>query len=175
MKETFAEILAVGGKTNSLGRTDEVIQTVLNDKSKLEELYACTFNNDAWVRMRAMDAIEKICREHPEWILPYIDRFQSELAPSEQPSIQWHLAQIYQQVELMPLQKKRAITWLKGLLSNKDVDWIVSANAMGTLMQFFKDGSISKDEVAALIKVQQKHKSKAVVKKMDKYLQALQN
>ena len=72
MKDTFVEILAVGGKTNSLGRTEEVIQAVLRDNNLLEELYKCVFNDDAWVRMRAIDAFEKICREHPDWITQYI-------------------------------------------------------------------------------------------------------
>lgn len=173
MEETFAEILAVGGKSNSLGRTDEVIQTVLNDKNRLEELYSCIFNDDAWVRMRAMDAIEKICREHPEWILPYIDRFQSELAPSEQPSIQWHLAQIYGQVQLTKEQKVKSINWLKNILSSSDIDWIVSANAMKTLVQFAQNGFIGKEDAKALVVIQLKHKSKSVVKKANIYLHSL--
>lgn len=59
MAETFSDILAVGGKSNSLGRTDEVIGIVLSDKQRLNRLYACVFNDDAWIRMRAIDAIMK--------------------------------------------------------------------------------------------------------------------
>ena len=88
MVETFADILADGGKSNSLGRTNEVIHIVLSSKSRLGDLYDCVFNDDAWVRMRAIDAIEKICRQHPEWLFTYIDRFQLELGPCSQPSIQ---------------------------------------------------------------------------------------
>ena len=171
MAETFAEILKVGGKTNSLGRTGEVMDSVLRDPAKFEELYTCVFNEDAWVRMRAMDAIEKICREHPEWLAPYINRFQSDLGESEQPSIQWHLAQIYRQVELSDRQKTIAINWLKNLLSSKDVDWIVATNAMETLVKFLEDGSVAKNDVLTLIEVQQGHKSKSVVKKMNKFLE----
>lgn len=121
-----------------------------------------------------MDAIEKICREHPEWILPYIDRFQSELATCEQPSIQWHLAQIYSEVSLNPAQKFKAINWLKSLLSSADIDWIVSTNAMKTLVQFAKDGSVSQEDAEALIKVQQKHRSKSVVKKANNLLEIIE-
>ena len=95
MKEKFADALTLGGKSNSLGRAGEVVDTVLGDKSRLGELYDCLFLEDAWVRMRAADALEKVCRVHPEWIESYIDRFEDELAISDQPSIQWHLAQIY--------------------------------------------------------------------------------
>lgn len=165
MTESYAEILAVGGKSNSLGRTNEVIELVLNNKSQLDELYGCVFNEDSWIRMRAIDALEKICRQHPEWLLPYIDKFQSDLASSAQPSIQWHLAQVYSQVSLTPEQKANAIIWLKHSLSNIDADWIVSANAMKTLVQFTKDGSVPLKDTVSLLKVQQKHKSNSVIRK----------
>ena len=173
MAEKFASMLVVGGKSNSLGRTDEVIEAVLNDKRRLEELYECTFDEDAWVRMRAIDAIEKIGGEKQDWLIPYIDKFQSELAPSDQPSILWHLAQIYRQISLTPSQKINAITWLKKVLSSPEIDWIVAANCMKTLVQFTNEGSIATHEAMSLIKVQQGHKSKTVVRTADKLLAEL--
>ncbi len=173
MDENFAEMFAVGGKSNSLGRVDEVIGLVLDEKSRLDELYDCLFDEDAWVRMRAADALEKVCREHPDWMLPYVDRFSKELTTSNQPSIQWHLAQIYQQVYLTNEQKSLAINWLKGLLSSKEVDWIVAANAMDTLAQFVQSESFSKPEFIILLKIQQQHKSKTVVKRASKLLERL--
>ena len=173
MTEKFTEMLAAGGHANSLGRVNEVIELVLQDKSRHDELYDCLFDEDAWVRMRAADALEKICRLHPGWLLPYVDKLQDELATSTQPSIQWHLAQIYGQVDLTPKQKQAAIHWLKHLLSTKDVDWIVAANAMDTLAQFSKDGSFPVVEIIPLLKVQQSHKSNAVIKRANKLLTEL--
>ncbi|HSX29276.1 MAG TPA: hypothetical protein VLE73_01820 [Candidatus Saccharimonadales bacterium] len=173
MTEEFTEMLLVGGHANSLGKVNEVIELVMLDKSRLDELYSCLFNEDAWVRMRAADALEKICRQHREWLLPYIDKFQDELATSTQPSIQWHLAQIYRQVDLTPKQKQAAIQWLKQVLSTKDADWIVAANAMDTLAQFTKDGSVSAAELMPLFKIQQKHKSNAVIKRATKLMTEL--
>jgi len=173
MNEKFREMLTVGGESNSLGRTTEVIELVLSDQSRLDELYGCIFNEGAWVRMRAVDAFEKVCREHPDWILSYIDRFADDLLTSAQPSIQWHLAQIYRQVELTDEQKKIAISWLMDRLSTTDVDWIVSANTMDTLVYFTKDGSFPKAELTTLIKIQQLHKSKSVVKRADRLLTEL--
>jgi hypothetical protein len=173
MKESFAEILMVGGKSNSLGRVDEVIQLVLHDKSRLNELYNCLFEEDAWLRMRAADALEKVCRENPNWLLPFIDKFQNELATSNQPSIQWHLAQIYREVNLTKRQEQLAIDWLRTLLSTKEIDWIVAANAMDTLALFTKKGSFPITEMASLLKLQQLHKSSAVVKRATKLLARL--
>lgn len=174
MNENFATMLVVGGKSNSLGRVNEVIEAVFADKSQLDELYACLFDEDAWVRMRAADAIEKICRQHPDWLQPYIDRFSVELHASDQPSIQWHLAQIYREVSLTNEQKATAIAWLEQLLSTKETDWIASANAMDTLAQFVKDGSVSKTDFIELLKIQQLHKSKTIVKRANRFLESLQ-
>lgn len=171
MHDNFLELLAVGGKSNSLGKVTDVIQLVLDDESQLDELYNCLFAEDAWVRMRAADALEKICRVHPDWLLPYIDRFTKDLSSSTQASIQWHLAQIYAQVELTHEQKEFAVNWLTQLLSTKEVDWIVAANAMDTLVQFTNDGSFSKSELIPLLKIQQHHKSNAVIKRANKYLE----
>jgi len=170
MTESFTEMLAVGGKSNSLGRVNEVIELVLHDRSRLDELYECLFDEDAWTRMRAADALEKVCRAHPDWLQPYVDRFSKELATSSQPSIQWHLAQIYRQVDLTSGQKEKAISWLKMLLSTKEVDWIVAANAMDTLVHFVQDGSVAKSDVVTLLKVQQQHTSKSVVRRATKHL-----
>lgn len=173
MKETFADILLEGGHKNSLGRVNEVISTVLSDRSRLEELYDALFDSDAWVRMRAADAFEKICREHPEWIQPYVDRLQNELSASTQPSIQWHLAQIYMQIELNENQKSHAIHWLKSLLRTTDVDWIVAANSMKALAHFANQGDISQPELEAQLNVQLGHKSNAVIKLAKKLLAEL--
>lgn len=170
MTEKFLDMLAVGGKSNALGRANEVIELVLRDRSRLDELYSCLFCEDAWIRMRAIDVLEKVCRVRPDWLLPYIDRFPKELAGSSQPSIQWHLAQIYGHVDLSDEHNRFAINWLKNLLSSTDTDWIVAANAMDTLMKFTKDGKFSNSEMIKLLIVQQHHKSKAVIKRSAKHL-----
>lgn len=173
MRKSFAETLTEGGHTNSLGRAVEVINAVLQDESRLEELYRCLFNEDAWVRMRAVDSLEKICRVHPGWLTPYIDRFAEDLSVSTQPSIQWHLAQMYGQLELTKAQTQFAINWLKQCLTSTEVDWIVAANAMVALVQFVHKGSAAKSEVLPLLKKQQKHKSAAVVKRANGLLEEL--
>lgn len=169
MAQNFEATLMVGGKSNSLGLAAQVISQVLQDQSLLDELYQCMFSHDAWVRMRAADAFEKVCREHPDWIEPYIDRLQRELAgPEQQASIQWHLAQIYPQVTLTAKQKQHALTWLRTTLSSPTIDWIVAANCMQALAFFTKNGDFSQKALLDLLKIQQHHASKSVVKKANK-------
>ena len=165
MNEAFAHMLAEDGKKNSLGRVNDVIKYVLADPRRIEELYSVMFHEDAWVRMRGADAFEKICRLHPEWIQPYINRMQTELSASEQASIRWHIAQIYTQVELDDKQKQHAIRWLKAILKEPTIDWIVSANCMTTLAHFVRSGDVDKSTACALFSVQSQHHSNAVQKR----------
>lgn len=166
-------MLAVGGKKNSLGRVVDVIELTRQDPARLEELYQCLFSEDAWVRMRAADALEKICRDHPDWLAPYIDRLAADFGASTQPSIQWHMAQIYREVALTDAQRRAAITWLAELLSNKDADWIAAANAMDTLMQWTRGGQHPSAKTIELLNIQKHHKSNAVIKRATKYLAEL--
>lgn len=164
-------MLAEEGHKNSLGRANEVMQLVLRSHDCLEELYGTMFHEDAWVRMRAADAFEKVCRVQPEWIEPYIDRIQDELHDSTQPSIQWHVAEIYRQVRLNKLQKKRAIAWLRKLIATTDVDWIVAADCMKTLAYFVDHDDFSRAEFRRLVTVQLAHHSKSVARKAKQLLQ----
>ncbi len=170
MGQSFAEMLRVGGKTNSLGRSDEVIDIVLNDKSRLKELYDCLYEDDAWLRMRAIDSLEKICRLNPDWLELYTNKMLDELIMSDQPSIKWHLAQMITEMNLSEEQKQKAMLWLKEQLLSIEVDWIVAANVMDSLAQFTRDTSMPKEELTALLKLQQQHRSKSVVKRATKLL-----
>lgn len=161
-KESYGQILAAGGKSNSLGRSAEVVKSVLAAPSKLAELFDCVYNDDAWVRMRAIDSFEKIIREHPAWVQPFLDRIFDELTASDQPSIQWHVAQIFTEVELTDEQQSRAIEWLKARVATTTTDWIVAVNAMKALLHFYRQGLVTSSELEKLFAVQAGHKSKAV-------------
>ena len=117
--ETFEEILTGGGHTNSLGRANEVFDIVQKDHSKLDELYTCISSQDAWVRMRAIDTFEKLVKNEPELAQPYLKAIFADLTKSSQPSVQWHLAQLFIEVELNEQQRESAIAWLKNRLTKR--------------------------------------------------------
>jgi HEAT repeat protein len=161
----FSEILMVGGHANSLGRAGEVVEEVLVNPSRLDELYSCISDDDAWVRMRAIDAFEKVIRKHPEWANPYLEDMLTRLTTSDQASIQWHLAELFMRVDLSGRQQKQAAEWLMSLLKTVEVDWIVAINSIRALMQFAELGLVPADELGKLFTIQEQHKSKTVRKK----------
>lgn len=172
--ESFEEILTAGGHSNSLGRAGEVLDTVRGDTSRLDELFSCISADDAWVRMRAIDTFEKLVKDKPEVVQPYLPTIFSNLTKSSQASIQWHLAQIFSEVEFTTKQRSAAIAWLKNAVMTTNVDWIVSVNVMKALLYFHQNGFIAANDIAPLYKVQEGHVSKSVRKKAASFLAALQ-
>lgn len=170
---SFEQIFQVGGHANSLGRAGEVVAQVLADHSRLEELYQCVSASDAWVRMRAIDTFEKVARIHPDWCKEYVDRILADHITSTQPSIQWHMAELFVDLPLTTTQTTRAAQWIEATLDSQQIDWIVAVNCMKALWLFVERGAISVARAAELLAVQAEHSSKTVRKKAAAYQAAL--
>lgn len=128
------EAMLTGGHPNSLGRTVEVVELVLADHSRLEELYGCYFSEDDVVRLRVSSAMKRVTTERPEWTMDFIDRIQSEVAAIDQASAQWTLALIFDLLveRLSPDQRTRATEIMQENLAHHS-DWIVLSNTMKVL------------------------------------------
>ena len=74
-----------GGHPNSLGNTVEIVDEVLADRDLFDELFSCYLCEDEIVRLRSQRR-RRICKEKPEYVLPYLDRLLNEVALIDQPS-----------------------------------------------------------------------------------------
>lgn len=168
--ERFEEVLAVGGHRNSLGRAGEVLEAVRADASRTDELVACIGADDAWVRMRAVDTFEKLVREEPARGQPYVALVLDDLTRSDQPSVQWHVAQLLALLDLTPHEQARALGWLTARIATTEVDWIVAAQSMATLVHLVRRGVVRAAEVEPLLRVQLEHRSASVRRKAARFL-----
>lgn len=136
MSESF-EAMLTGGHPNSLGRTLEVVDCVLADRRQLHELYCCYDSDDEVVRLRTSNAIKRICKEKPDWLVPYIDKLINRTSLIDQASTQWTLATLFQllQSSMNQSQRIKAIGVLKRNLESHD-DWIVLNNTMQVLAEW---------------------------------------
>lgn len=139
MVEPFA-VMLTGGHPNSLGRTEEVVGVVRADRARLDELFATLSDPDPVVRMRAGDALEKVCREQPDWFVPYADRVLGDVGRIDQPSVQWHVAQMLDHLrgDLDDDQRHRATLLLQRNLTGS-TDWIVLNVTMDVLSEWATD------------------------------------
>lgn len=137
--ETFETMLA-GGHPNSLGRTEEVVDIVLADRSRLDDLYQCYFTEDEVVRLRVSSAMKRVTSRHPDWTMAFIDGLQSDIAAIEQASTQWTLALLFDLMAdlLHPRQRSRAIEIMLHNLEQHS-DWIVLNNSMKVLGKWAND------------------------------------
>ena len=60
-----------GGDRRSLGRAPEVIAEVMDDPGLFKVLLSGLRSDDAVVRLRVADAIEKVSARHPEYLQPH--------------------------------------------------------------------------------------------------------
>jgi hypothetical protein len=134
----FEERLS-GGHPNSLGNTVAVVEHVLTDRELLDDLFACYNSADAVVRLRVSSAMKRVTAAQPLWVVPFIDRYLTDIADLDQASAQWTIALLMRSLEehLSTEQKKKAVSLLKRNLKNND-DWIVQNTTMETLTHWAK-------------------------------------
>lgn len=92
--------------------------------------------------MRAADgALEKLCRERPEEFTRFTERLLTDVAAIEQPSVQWHLAQMLGEIQMTEQQRRRAAGVLVRQLDPSN-DWIVVNLTLETLAPFVETGDL---------------------------------
>ena len=166
--------MLAGGHPNSLGRTQEVVDVVLADQARLIELFAAMTSDDELVRLRVSDALEKVCREQPAWFLPHVDQILGDLAKIDQPSVQWHIAQMTQHlyVDLSTTQAQRAVRLLQHNLSSSS-DWIVLNVTMDVLAAWAEQDPQLADWLKPQLERLRGDSRKSVAKRAAKRLVAL--
>jgi hypothetical protein len=173
MRESFEQML-IGGHPNSLGRTLEVVDLILKDKTLVAELIDTYSSSDEVVRLRVSNTLKRICKEHPDWIYPYTDILLSKIAKINQASTQWTLATIFRLLSssLTDDQKDLATQHLKHNLDTH-TDWIVINTTMETLFTWSKDDPILAEWLIPRLKKFQKDTHKSISGRSTKYLTAL--
>jgi hypothetical protein len=161
-----------GGDPRSLGNADAIAQRVLGNREELDELFACLFADDVTVRMRAGDALEKVGRQRPEWLDPYVDRLLTEVVAIDQPSVQWHLAQILGELSLTADQRTRAIEHLKRNLEHA-TDWIVLNYTLEVFADFARQDPALRPYFHEQLIRQTSSRHKSVAKRAARLLQEL--
>lgn len=123
-----------------MGNTVEVVETVLQNPELFDALFQCYFSEDEVVRLRTSNAMKRICKANKALLLPYLDRFLSEIANIDQASTQWTLAQLFGMLtdELSAEQRNKATKLLQHNLATH-TDWIVLNTTMETLARWAKD------------------------------------
>jgi hypothetical protein len=129
-----------GGHPNSLGNTLAIVETVFADPSRLDELLGCYRSTNEVVRLRTSNGVKRVCRAHPEWLVPFIDRLIDEVGAIDQASAQWTLADLFGM--LRPRMSEDQAGRAQSLMQRNLVrshDWIVLNQTLETLATWALD------------------------------------
>ena len=82
VKGEFLALLS-GGDRRGIADSARVRSLIERRPSRLKELAALTTHDDWLVTQRALDLLEKLAHEHPDWVEPYKKVFIGPLADSD--------------------------------------------------------------------------------------------
>ncbi|HYA97804.1 MAG TPA: hypothetical protein VEH49_06880 [Methylomirabilota bacterium] len=148
-KENMRALLG-GGDRRSLGRAAEAIVLVRRSPNRLGELFACLWEGDPRVRMRAADALEKISREKGGLLQRYKAELLGLLAEEGQQEVRWHLALMTPRLRLTAAECERVADNLQRYLEDRSS--IVKTLAMQGLADLTQQSPGLRPRVTELIR-----------------------
>jgi HEAT repeat protein len=111
--------LLEGADRRTIGRADEVAAKVRKNPKLFQQLIGGLWSPDAVVRMRAVDAAEKVTRKNSELLKPYKEGLLGLMSETQEQELRWHLAVMVPRLELSAKEKQRAISFLNAYLEDR--------------------------------------------------------
>lgn len=113
-------------RRNTLGRTLEVVEAVVAEPERFDELLASWLDGSEWGRLRAANAVKRVAAADRSLVASRLDVILGPVAELDQPSARWTVAQLIRLYveELDASRRARATEILRRSLTEYD-DWIV--------------------------------------------------
>ena len=172
--QKFDEMLR-GGHRNSLGNTVAVVELILENRQRIQELYHCYFSDDDVVRLRTSNALKRIGKEHIELLIPFINGFLNEIPAISQASTQWTLASLYDMLRphMSSAEQTQAKRVMQRNLTSWD-DWIVLTTTMKVLVNWARSDRKLAQWLVPRLKKHQLDERKSVAGRAGKLLIAVE-
>lgn len=158
--ESLRTLLA-GGDRRSLARSDAALKLLRADEHRVAELARLADDGDWLVVMRAMDLMEKLARERPDWIQPHRDLFIGALAQHESWEIRLQIARALPLFQWTPGERERAVAILLDYVGQPQK--FVKAWALDSLARFAESESALMPKVEAFLSEFERSGSGALV------------
>jgi len=124
--KTIRELLIVGRRRISSGRTAEVVDLVRSNPKKVNQLLECLWDEDPSVTMRAADALEKLTRNRSSVSDSILESLQDSwkapliglLAEATENKLRWCLAPVVPRLALTLPECRRVAETLHSYLED---------------------------------------------------------
>lgn len=138
-----------GGDRRSIGASNEVVAEVLARPALLRLVFEGLEKDDAVLRMRSADAVEKITRGRPGLLRRYKKKILGAIAENDQPEVRWHVALMIPRLELTARERGVAVDILFDYLHERSS--IVKTCAMQALAELAMKHAALKAQVLPLL------------------------
>jgi len=157
-----------GGHPNSLGNTLEVVDTVLGNTDKMEDLFLCYQSDDETVRLRTSNAFKRIFRAKPDLFNKWKQRFIKEVAEIDQPSAKWTSIQVFNELfdQMDEKEKTQSVEICLRYLRNEE-DWIVINQSLNFMRNHLERFDFKDPEMMKLLKNFVNDERKSISKNAD--------
>jgi hypothetical protein len=161
-----------GGDRRSIGKVADVIVLIEQHPRRMSSLVRCLWDEDACVRMRAADALEKISRERSPLLKNYKAALLTLLAETTQQEVRWHLALVMPRLLLTQSECRRVADALQSYLEDRSS--IVRTFAMQGLADLTTRCASLRSAVVEMIRVHTRSGTPAMRARGRKLLQKLE-
>ena len=163
-----------GGHPNSLGNTLEVVDVVLGNTDKMEDLFLCYQSDDETVRLRTSNAFKRIFRAKPDLFKQWKKRFIKEIAEIDQPSAKWTTIQVFYELfgQLDEKEKTQSVEICLKYLRNEE-DWIVINQSLNFMRNHLERFDFKDPEMMKLLNFFVDDERKSISKNAEKLIKIL--
>ena len=163
-----------GGHPNSLGNTLEVVDVVLGNTDKMDDLFLCYQSDDKIVRLRTSNAFKRIFRAKPDLFKKWKKRFIKEVAEIDRTSAKWTSIQILNELfdQLDEKEKAQSIEICLRYLRNEK-DWIVINQSLNFVRNHLEQFDFKDPEMMKLLNYFVDDERKSISKNVKKLIKIL--
>jgi HEAT repeat protein len=149
-----------GPDRRSIGRANEAAQAITDGYCDHRHAIALLYDEDALIRMRAADALEKATVQDASAITPFRKQLVDLLCQTEQKEMRWHLAQMVPRLPLDARERRIAVTALERYL--EDSSSIVRTCALEALSRLAARNSTLQTRVQKLLRAAERNGTPAM-------------
>ncbi len=162
----------IGGDLRSIGKANEVVQQILDNSQLFPDVFEGLTSDEPIIRMRSADVIEKVAKQHPEYLQPFKSQLINEISRIDQKEVQWHIAQMFAYLTIDQSERDTIMNILLTYLS-QNTSAIVKTFSMQTLAIFAERYPDIRPEIIELIECLMKTGSPAIISRGKKLLSRL--
>jgi hypothetical protein len=140
-----------GGDLRSIGKSDEVVKSVLKDPKLFKEVIEGMTDSDPLIRMRSADVAEKVSKLHPEYLQSFKKQLINEATKISQQEVRWHTAQMFSYLALAPKERDKVAKILFSWVETEKSS-IARVMSLQTLANLAKQDRKIKIKVVALLR-----------------------